>query len=97
MVNGERGYFSPQRPGEMRKMFSGIQPSKGAQELVMRAFAVGINPIEYTIRAGMASLRDGRKKVGPFGSGKTQFDTLKKEIGAREKQKAQYEANGKTI
>lgn len=84
--------YNPEACLNLKQMFSGVPPSRRAEDLVARATVAGINPIQYTIKAGMASLQGGRKKVGFFGEAEQHLKELNEIVKSREDQKAVYES-----
>jgi hypothetical protein len=83
----ERKFFT-QYPGGIRQIFSGMQPSKGAEELAIRASSMGIDPIQYTIKAGMAAMQEGRTKAGFFGDAEEHLNSLRARVTSTESSKA---------
>jgi len=92
--NMERRFFEP---SDIRAMFGGIQPSRGAEGLVKRAISLGEDPTALTQQAGAAARQDGKNKVGFFGKAEEPLNVLKDVImsieGRREMNKSARKAS----
>ncbi|MDZ4227672.1 MAG: hypothetical protein U1E54_00330 [Candidatus Levybacteria bacterium] len=77
------------------EMFGGVQPSRGAVELVKRAISLGENPTALTQQAGRIAQKDGRNKVGFFGAAEQPLSSLKDIIASIERNKYMEKSYGR--